>query len=93
MHAMLAELGIDPGPSCPCRRRMRQMDEWGVEGCREHREEIIGWLREGQERYGWGARITAGWRAVVSGLAWRINPGDPLGSLVDEAVRRAEAAC
>ena len=88
---MLAELGIDPGPSCPCRRRMRQMDEWGVDGCREHREEIVGWLREGQERYGWGARITAGWRTVVSGLAWRINPGDPLGSLVDEAVRRAEA--
>jgi len=28
--------------------------------------------------------------AVKTGLAWKINPLDPYGSLLDEAIRRAE---
>lgn len=67
------------------------MDEWGAAGCREHRAEIVGWLQEAREKYGWSSRLTAGLRSVTSGLVFRIRLTDPLGSLVDEAIRRAEA--
>lgn len=31
-------------PGCQCAARMAQMDLWGPAGCREHLEEIVGWL-------------------------------------------------
>jgi hypothetical protein len=47
-------------------------------------------MSSGAGRYGWGTVIMAACRAIYSGLAWRLSPTDPYGSLVDEAIRRAE---
>jgi hypothetical protein len=84
---LLAELGIEPDASCDCELHVAQMNEWGIEGCRRHRDEIVGWLREACERLGWKERIAAAAKAVTSGLAFRLSPTDPIGSLVDEAIR------
>lgn len=89
LKGILAGLGIQPGRQCDCNARAVQMDRWGVSGCREHREEIIGWLRTNQGRWGWREKVTAAARAVTSGLAFRLNPVDPYPGLVDEAIRRA----
>lgn len=38
---------------CRCDERAAQMDRWGVAGCREHRDEIVGWLAERATAKGW----------------------------------------
>lgn len=87
---MLASVGIEPGPGCPCRDMMRKMDRWGITGCREHRGEIVMHVQEQMQNRSWRERLTAAARATASGLAFQLNPLDIPGSLVDEAIRRAE---
>lgn len=90
LKKILSSLGIEAGPTCDCRARANEMDEWGVEGCKANRQQIIDWMREGQERWGWKDKWTGAARAVMSGLAFKLNPLDPFPGLVDEAIRRAE---
>ncbi len=92
LKKILESLGIEPGPTCDCRARADQMDAWGVSGCRANRDTIIGWMREGQGRWGWKDKLSAAAKAVQIGLAFKLNPLDPFPSLVDEAIRRAEEA-
>lgn len=87
LKARLAELGITDTDDCGCDAKVCQMDRWGVAGCREHRRDIVGWLKAQQMRRGWGAKLTAA--AVAVRQPW-FRLLDPLGSLVDEALRRAE---
>ncbi len=89
LKAALKSLGIEPTASCDCNSKAEQMDRWGVEGCRERREQIIGWLREGSDRWGWSAKLGSAAKAVLSGLAFKLNPLDPYPGLVDECIRRA----
>jgi hypothetical protein len=91
LKAILSSLGIQPGPACDCHGRALQMDEWGIDGCRARREEIVRWLREGQTRWGWQDQFAAAVKAVTTGLAFQLNPLDPFPTLVDEAIRRADA--
>jgi hypothetical protein len=67
------------------------MDRWGVAGCKQHREQIIEWLREGAPRWKWTDHLAAAAKAVITGYAFRLNAADPFPSLVDEAIRQAEA--
>ena len=91
LKAILATLGIAHSPTCDCNARARQMDEWGVPGCKMRRDEIIEWLREGQARWGWKDKLAAAAKAVTSGLALKLNPLDVFSSLVDESIQRAES--
>jgi hypothetical protein len=91
LRALLAGLGQDGRGGCSCAARVRRMDEWGVAGCKANRAEIVGWLREERARVGWWQKARAAVLGVAGGaMAW-LDPRDPLGSLVDEAIRRAEA--
>lgn len=90
LMALLHGLGIEPPPDCPCHEHAEQMDRWGVDRCRANRETIIGWLNEARAEWGWGAFILPGVRTLVSGLAFQLSIRDPVGSLVDEAIERAE---
>lgn len=85
---LLHHLGVHPG-NCRCNKRAKQMDEWGPEGCRTHRDEIAGWLREEAASNSWRLLATALARTVTTGLVFSLSPLDPFGSLVDEAIRRA----
>jgi hypothetical protein len=86
LHALLAELGSQPTSGCGCAAKAAQMNAWGIDGCRDHREDIVEWLKEAYTHATWLETIRAGWRGL-----WVVNPLEPFGSLVDEAIRRAEA--
>lgn len=90
LSVMLAAIGITPPPGCACKERMKQMNGWGVLGCNEHFNEIIGWMRDGQNQWGWWEKIKAASMAVTSGLAFTLNMFDPFPGLVTEAIRRAD---
>lgn len=90
LKALLASLGIAEKPSCDCNAKAVQMDKWGVGGCREHLETIVGWMREGQERWGWKDKLKAATHAVLSGLAFKLDVTDPYPGLIEEAIRLAE---
>lgn len=93
---LLAEIGVQHDPSCDCLAWAEKLNAWGVAGCRLARAEIVEHLRSERQHYGWARSIIAAARAaagVASDLAagrrpW-LNPLDPFGSLVDEAIRRA----
>lgn len=87
LKALLSEMGLAELPGCQCAARAARMDGWGVDGCRQRRDEIVGWLREGYAAAGWLDRLRAAGKALARGINW----SDPLGWLVDEAIRRAEA--
>jgi hypothetical protein len=90
LRSILESLRLSELPGCGCKSKTRQMDRWGVEGCREHFEEIVGWMREGYEKAGWIPKAKAAVFAATSGLALKLNPLDPFPSLVQEAILRAE---
>lgn len=90
LKAIIATLGINPAPSCECNAKARTMDTWGVAKCKENRNTIVGWLRDGAPKWGWIDTIKAAAAAVTTGLAFKLDLLDPFGSLVDEAIRRAD---
>lgn len=73
-----------------CAFNAGQMNTWGVQGCRDNFDTIVGWLRESEETLGWVEKIKAAAMAVTSGLAFKINWDDPIPDLINEAIRRAE---
>ncbi len=90
LKGVLARLGIAPKVACDCNAKARRMDELGVAGCREHFDEVVGWLRAGQDRWGWRDKLKAATNAVTTGIAFKLNPLDPFPGLVEEAIRLAE---
>jgi len=94
LTALIKKLGYVSKPNCACKRHARMMDELGVEGCRRDRAVVIQWINDARAEWGitglFGMAAPA-WHAFTSGLAFRLNPLDPVPSLVDEAIRRAEA--
>ncbi len=82
IKTMTSQMGV---PACMrCAAYAAKMDLWGVEGCKEHFEEIVAHLEEEAKRLGWFKWVQAGAKAVLNGL-----PKTPRG-LVEEAIRRAE---
>lgn len=90
LRKMLASIGIEPGPTCPCHDMMQKMNRWGVAGCREHRGEIVMHVQEQMGHRSWREKLSAAAKAATNGLAIRLNPVDIPGSLLNEALRRAE---
>jgi hypothetical protein len=90
LKSLLAQLGVRPSSVCECNRRAEQMDGWGVAECRANADEILGWLRKEQQKRSWTEKLTAAANAVMTGLAFRLDPRDPAPGLLDEALRRAE---
>ena len=89
LKALLASLGLTPASGCDCNARAAQMNAWGVAGCRERRAEIVAWLREQATKASWSLAAVAAWKALKGFRRW-FRVRDPLGSIVDEAIRRAE---
>lgn len=90
LKRILSSLGISPSPSCHCGKKMAEMNRRGVEGCRATKDEIAGWLREGQDKWGWASKVKAAALAVTTGIAFKVNWADPFPDLVEEACKRAE---
>jgi len=50
LKKLLATLGIDHSWCESCSQRRQQMDAWGVQGCREHLEQIVEWLKQAETK-------------------------------------------
>lgn len=106
LKAILSSVGINPSANCSCNARMRQMDEWGVEGCKENFDTIVGWLEEKAADWGWtkaaenaippdqqislGEKLAIGWKSLMTGIAFKVDWSNPYPGLVTEAIKRAE---
>lgn len=56
----------EPSDKCGCKQHAATMNAWGVDGCREHFETIVGWLVVAAELRGWpGGVITRAAAGVV----------------------------
>jgi hypothetical protein len=66
------------------------MDGLGPEGCRKHEDELVKAMEENAAKYAWTDTLKAGFGALKAGLAFRINPLDPLRSCLRIAIDRAE---
>jgi hypothetical protein len=51
--AILKWVGEGPTNNCQCNSRITQMNAWGPTGCREHLDEIVGWLVEEAATHKW----------------------------------------
>lgn len=91
LHKLTAQLKLPRKSGCTCAALERRMDLLGVEGCREHRAELLAELTKNFQLYDAKDKLTAAWHSLTTGLAVRINPLDPLGSLLDLAINRAES--
>lgn len=72
-----------------CQWWQDQMNRWGVDGCREHRQEIIDRIKQAAYKTWVTDQMRIGWS--ISREPW-FNPLDPVGCIADEAIRRATAS-
>ena len=84
---LLSSIGIESFYECNCNQWVVEMDRWGIEGCLRNRKKIIRQLRRGVKKRGWWDLIQTGKLAIKE--SW-FKILDPIGSIVDEAIRRAE---
>lgn len=87
---ILEQLGIKHTETCECLTFAEKMNSWGVEGCKIRRKEIIDHMKKNSINYGWGDFTKAIFLSVSTGIAFKINPLDIYGSLLDEAIIRTE---
>jgi hypothetical protein len=87
LRKLLNEFGAMPKEGCQCVERAIKMDEWGPDGCKRHKAEIVEWLEGEWKRLGLWERLRIAGRAISVGF---LHPLDPAGALVDESIKRAE---
>ena len=85
------ELGFEDNGTCRCDNHAHAMDSWGVDGCRKRRPVIVKWLEDSYSKTGTLQALKATWTIICSRMLWRLDLNDILGSIVDEAIRRAES--
>lgn len=87
----LAPEMVDGAPCPPCQLMKSRLNNLGIAGCRGNIEEFAAELRERASEYSTWDWTKAAANAVLSGLALKLNPLDPFGSLLEEACRIEEA--
>lgn len=89
------ELELKPPKGCSCHDLQLRMDVLGVDGCRKEFTELKAEISLNLDKWGWTeffSNFATGLvKAISTGIAWRLNPIDPIGSLLREAIKRAEA--
>jgi hypothetical protein len=89
LKKMLAEIGAFTAGGCGCESKALAMDRAGAEWCRENRQVVIGWLKESLDKITWTQKISLAYQTICQGMP--VSLTDPVGSFVDEAIRRSEA--
>ena len=58
---LLKSYGIEEKSGCSCRAVSRQMDQWGVDGCRQQKnlDWIVERVKENAKKYSWFLRLPA----------------------------------
>lgn len=90
LQALLAAIGLRDWHGCRCDELVRRMNAWGTVGCRlpHNRRTILEKLRASAKQVPWRRKLSAARAARRLGVKLRWL--DPAGSLLDEALRRAE---
>ena len=87
---LLTSLGVQHHTDCSCLILAKAMNILGPERCREEREALLEEMEKNKVRYGWATYLRAGVNALLTGVAFKIDPRNPLPGLLDEAIRLAE---
>lgn len=90
LREIFASMGIKPKNTCKCSATIQWMNEIGVDGCKKDRDVVVREIYAGIESYSASDIVLSLAGSVKTGLFMMISPLDPIGSLYDEAVRRAE---
>jgi hypothetical protein len=64
------------------------MNVLGADEVERRVDEIATFLRDNADKWSWTDHLKAAALAVKTGLAFKLNPVDPYGGLVKEAIRR-----
>jgi hypothetical protein len=84
-------LGINPPKDCTCRALEAKMNALGPDECRKQEAELVEAMEQNAAKYKWTDTLKAGFAALKSGVAWKINLLDPLRSCLRIAIERTEA--
>ena len=87
---LFERLDIQHHPDCSCLLLADIMNDLGAEGCREQKTILLKLMRKNQKKYGWHDALKAAKNVIVLGWLFKINPLDPLSSLLDEAIKLSE---
>ena len=90
LREIISQLGLGTAWCEGCVGRAKQMNVWGVDGCRKNFDTIVGWMNEQYRGVTWGQWSLAATKALSSGLIFSLNLLDPCRSIVEEALRRSE---
>lgn len=89
MWKILDSIGIKHTANCPCLDWAERMNAWGPDLCNKNRKQIIKHMKLSAKNYGWGDVARAIKKAIKNKLIYKLNPLDPFGSLLNEAIRIA----
>jgi hypothetical protein len=84
--------GIDMGCGTGCGLVKARMNALGPDGCRREYESLVDSLRRNKKKIGLKKQLAAIALSVWTGLAFRVDPLDPLPGMLTEAIRMAEEA-
>jgi hypothetical protein len=91
LHNLLAELGFNEPAGCSCQATIAWMNELGREGCRREIDMIVEKLKAAQSLVSWADLAKGSWQALKKFRSLNLSLLHPVRSLVEEAIRRAEA--
>ncbi len=89
MWKILDSIGIKHTANCSCLDWAERMNAWGPDLCNKNRKQIIEHMKLSSKNYGWGDVARAIRKAIENKLIYKLNPLDPFGSLLNEAIRIA----
>ncbi len=82
---ILQERHIESTSSCACKQMLVQMNLWGIDGCQEHREEILEHLQQAYKTADTGTKLTALGSTMLRGGPFTLE------GLLNLALDRAKA--
>ena len=92
LKKILESVGVKPSPTCDCNAKALQMDMWGSAECTANFDQIVGWMKAGEERWGWTGKWKAAAKLAIKDpmLALTLDPSDPFPGLIKAAIKRAK---
>lgn len=92
---IMTVLGIVMPDGCDCKKTMFKMNEYGVQGCKDHYDKIVNKIKDNLKSWGWDDKLknwkAGGWNYVKHPELWRwVNPINPIPGLLRLAIHLAE---
>lgn len=92
MMELTRQLGVETVPGCSCKSTAATMDKLGVDGCRRRINELVLQVEANWDSWGWKKQLVAVTKAAWKAAGLGVNPTDPVRSLIELALHRAEQA-